>query len=163
MILKNHVKSRTILPCGVGGILSCILLTGCYGISGNVAGSSTSGNGVVVTEVRARGIEIRNFPGGIGIHVGYRDSLFVQPSSGNGSLTGYSERRGFVPLSATDPVFYSTSGWGVEFAWDDSFRGASFGLRSQAIALLPKDSSAVLIADPTNPNPNLRFLYYNYP
>ena len=140
-----------------------MLLTGCHGVTGIISGSSTSGNGVVVTEVRTRGIEFRNVPGGIGIHLGSRDSVYVQPSTAGDPSSPTGERHGFVPLTAEDPVYFSSTGWGIELAWDDSFRGFSLGLRSQATALLPQDGSAVLIVDPTNPDPTRRFLHCQYP
>lgn len=136
-------------------VVSFSMLSACSGTLGTLAWRDWEDNGTRVTEIRSAGLEVRNLPGNKGALIGWRHTIYgsrlVDPAPSNANDTPW--RYGWAPGPPAMPVHLSETTYGLESGWEPSFRGASLGISSRSISILPVDGDEVLevLIDARNP------------
>jgi hypothetical protein len=131
----------------------------CSGVSGSMLADVRTEDGVLVTDTRSYGIEVRNNNGYRGVTIGSRLTTYVHAIPEESDVPA--SRWGFVPLPNKSALFTRSSTIGIELSWEPSFSGISAGIDSRSCARLDMRESSMLMID-TSQHANNEFTYETY-
>jgi hypothetical protein len=131
----------------------------CSGVSGSMLADIRADDGVLVTDTRSYGIEVRNNKGYRGVTIGSRLTTYVHAIPEGSDVPA--SRWGFVPLPNESALFTRSRTIGVELSWEPSFSGISAGIDARSCARLDMRESSMLMVDNRQDAEN-EFTYKKY-
>ena len=134
-------------------------LSSCNVFCGAVTSERFSQNNITVTKITSFGPELRSIHNGGGLFLGAKSTMLVNASGGQEP----GKSHGWVKLPDSPLLFIEMSQTGLDFSWDEVFRGISIGNEYRACARIPFLTSSILVVDTSKEDISERFHYQSMP